>query len=356
MCSNSERLRRLVEAAGIAGSETGAAHAAMKEFEPFADKVELYRNGSVVAVKHATRKVRGKACPRLLLDAHLDEIGLVVTKIEDNGCLRVASVGGYDVRILPSQEVVVHGRRALPGVIGSKPPHLLAPEDRARIEPLDELFVDIGLSPAAVRRLVQIGDFITAEPVFGALRNSAYACKAMDDRTGILVLLLVLEGLQGRDLEWDVYCVAASQEEFSGLGAITCTFKIAPTAAVAIDVTQGQAPGLSEDETFPMGKGPCIALGPNIHGEVYERLCGAAKAEEIPYQIEAVPGVTGTDAGPIQVCQAGIPTGLVSIPLRYMHTTVETVFLQNVERTARLLVRFAVDLKRTDKFEHGSLK
>ncbi len=351
MGNNSDLLRRLVEASGISGNETAAARVAMKEFEPFADRVELHRNGSVVAVRRATAKPRGKPVPRLLLDAHLDEIGLIVTKIEDNGCLRIASVGGYDVRVLPSQEVVVHGRRALPGVIGSKPPHLVTAEDRSRVEPLDELFVDVGRALPAVRRLIKIGDFITAAPSFATMRNSAYACKAMDDRTGVLALLLVLEGLQGRDLEWDVYCVAASQEEFSGLGATTCAFRIAPTAAVAIDVTQGQAPGLSEDETFPMGKGPCIALGPNIHDEMYSRLCAAAKAEEIPYQIEAVPGVTGTDAGPIQVCQAGIPTGLLSIPLRYMHTTVETVFMQDVERTARLLVRFATDLKGADKFE-----
>lgn len=351
MGNNSERLRRLVEAAGISGDERGAARVTMKEFRPFADEVELYRNGSVVAVKRATARARGKPAPRLLLDAHLDEIGLVVTKVEDNGYLRIAAVGGYDVRILLGQEVIVHGKRPLPGIIGSKPPHLLAPEERTKVEPLDELFVDLGLSHAVVRKLVRVGDFITVAPAFATLRNGAYACKAMDDRVGVLVLLLVLEGLQGRELEWDVYCVAASQEEFSGLGATTCTFKIAPTAAVAIDVTQGQSPGLSEDETFPMGKGPCISVGPNIHGEVFERLCAAAKAEEIAYHIEAEPGVTGTDAGPIQVCLAGIPTGLVSIPLRYMHTTVETVFMQDIERAARLLVRFAADLKRTDRFE-----
>ncbi|MDQ7779905.1 MAG: M20/M25/M40 family metallo-hydrolase [Planctomycetota bacterium] len=349
MNKNAEMLKRLTTPGGVSGFESPAAQAAAREFKPLADTVQHDRNGSVVATKFATSRKRGKKAPLLLIDAHVDEIGLIVTRIEDDGMLRIAQIGGFDQRVLPSQEVIVHARRPLRGIIGSKPVHLLTPEERAAVDKLEDLYVDVGLPASSVRRLVQVGDYMSMAPWFHELRNGFYAGKAMDDRTGVAAQILMLEALKGRQHTWDVACVAATQEEYGGYGASTCAFRLAPDAAIALDVTQGQAPGLSEDETFPMGKGPCIAVGPNIHPGIYDRLCKAAKAEELPYSIEPVPGVTGTDAGPIQVTRHGVPTGLVSIPLRYMHTSVETVAMLDIERTGRLLARFVVDMEGPEK-------
>jgi len=333
-------LKRLTEARGPSGYESEVREIVREYFEPYADETHTDALGNVIALK------RGKGPeprPTVMLAGHMDEIALIVKKI-DKGFLHISQIGGFDPRVLLSQEVVVHGRQELPGVIVSVPPHFTDPADRNKTVPLDKLFVDVGLPPEKVDQLVRVGDLVTINRRYTELTGGRATCKAMDDRTAVAAIAICLEELTRLKHEWDVYAVATVQEEVGLFGAMTSAYGLSPTIAVAIDVTFGHQPGLSEAETIKMDKGPGIAFGPNIHPRVFEGLRDAAKAIELPYQLEPEPGPTGTDARAIQISREGIPTGLLGIPLRYMHTSVETVVIKDVERTGRLLASFIARL------------
>jgi len=335
-----ELLKQLTEARGPSGYETEIREIVQERFGQYADETRTDALGNVIALK------RGQGLdprPTVMLAGHMDEIALIVKQIE-KGFLHIARIGGFDPRVLLGQEVIVHGRRDLPGVIVSVPPHFTDPAERDKTVPLDRLFVDVGLAPEQVEKLVQVGDLITIHRGFTELSGGWAASKAMDDRTAVAAIAICLEELSRLKHQWDVYAVATVQEEVGLYGAMTSAYGLAPTMAIAIDVTFGHQPGLSEAETVKMDGGPGIALGPNIHPQVFEGLVAAAKAMEMPHQIEPVPGRSGTDAWGIQVSREGIPTGLLGIPLRYMHTSVETVALKDVERTGRLLVAFIARL------------
>jgi endoglucanase len=333
-------LRQLVEARGPSGYEAELRGIASERLGEFADEVRVDALGNVIALK------RGEGDgprPSLMLAGHMDEIALIVSGIE-KGFLRVTRIGGWDPRVLFGQRVTVHGRRDLPGMVVSVPPHFTAPSEREKPVTLDKLFVDVGLPPDEVERHVRVGDVITMRARMVRLNGSYAACKAMDDRAAVAAIVLCLEELARRRHAWDVYAVATAQEETGCIGAGVGAFGIEPTAAVAIDVTFGQQPGVTGHETFKMDGGPSIAIGPNIHPRMFDRLVAAAKAVELPYQVEPAPENSGTDAWSIQVARSGIPTGLLGIPVRSMHTPVETVSLRDIERTARLLAEFITRL------------
>ncbi len=325
-----EILEILSKTPGVSGYE--GAVALMLEQHP---GVEARRDalGNLIALK------RGEAPeprPRLMLAAHMDEIGLMVTKLEEGGFLRFTSVGGIDPRVLPGQRVLVHGRRAVPGVIGFLPPHLADPGKDRDTVPMHELYIDTGGDQDGL----DVGDVCTFEGAFRRM-GQRFSGKALDDRAGVAVLLKCLEGLARVRHEADVFLVATVQEEVGLRGAMTGTYGIVPDVGIALDVTHGLAPGLPEYDTYELGKGPVLSTGANIHPGVFGLLRDVAESEGVPYQVEAVPGATGTDAWAMQISRAGVPTGLVSIPLRYMHTPVEILDAGDLSLTARLLVRFA---------------
>jgi endoglucanase len=346
-----ELIRRLTGAPGPSGYEGRAARAAGRELAPFAARVKVDSMGSVVACKKGLRP-GGAPARKVMLAAHLDEIGLLVTAIEPGGFLRFTEVGGFDPRVLLAQEVTVHpvsrqgtiSEKGLPGIIGAKPPHFQTPEESGQVIPLEDLYIDLGLEEAAVRRQVAIGDLATIKMPLVALKNDRAAGKAMDNRACVAIMVRTLEILAKCHHSWDVYAVATVQEEVTGLGAVTATFDIEPDLGIAIDVTHGDMAGVPENETFGIGKGPTITIGPNIHPAIAEKLRQVAKREEIPHQVEPCAGVTGTDAVDMQISREGVPTGLVGLPLRYMHTPVETLAAVDVDRAARLLARFIQDL------------
>jgi len=327
-------LKRLSEAKGVSGYEDEVRAIVAEEFGRYADEVRTDKMGNVIALKKGQGRGR-----RIMLASHMDEIGLIVTRIEE-GFLRFTSVGGFDDRVLLGQEVVVHGRRDLPGVIGSRPPHVLSEEEREKIIPKEKLFIDVGLPPEEVERLVRVGDLVTIWRRFTRLGGDFVVGKAFDGRAGVAAIAVCLEALASAEHLWDVYAVATVQEEVGLRGATTSAYGLAPDMAIAIDVGFGRQPGVSEAETIEMGKGPAIAFGPNIHPKLYQALVEVARELEIPYQVEPIPGRSGTDAWAIQVTREGIPTALLSIPLRYMHTSVETLSLGDVERTGRLVAGF----------------
>ncbi len=334
-------LKQLSETPGISGYEQAIRDLVRDSLARFADEVREDKLGNLIALK------RGEGEPphrRLMLAAHMDEIGLIVSGIE-KGFLRITPVGGTDRRLLWGQKVTVHGRRDLPGIVGSRPPHVLPPDQRDKALPWEELFVDVGLPPEEVEKLVRVGDLISFRQEALELKGDLFSGKALDNRASVAALILALEALSSMRHRWDVYAVATVQEEVGLFGAMTSAYGLAPDAAIAVDVTFGRQNGVPEEESFALGKGPTIAYGPNIHPRLFEELEATAKALEVPYQVEPIPGRSGTDAWAIQVSREGIPTGLVSIPLRYMHSPVETVNLKDLERTARLLAGFVARLE-----------
>ena len=337
-----ELLRELSHAAGVSGYETGASAIARRAFEPYADALSTDALGNTIALKRGDRPA--DAPPRgIMLAAHTDEVGLMVKGYEE-GFLRFATVGGVDLRTIVGQEVVVHGTRPLPGIVASRPPHLLSEEERQKAVPLDELFIDVGLPAESLREAVQVGDLITMRRELLELAEGYVTGKAFDDRTGVVSLALCLESLATWRHSWDVYAVATTQEEVGLRGATVSAYGVAPDVAIAVDVGFGAQQGVDERDTVAMAGGPSIAKGPNIHPLMFERLVETAKTHEVTYQIEYAAGPTGTDAWAIQVARDGIPTALLSLPLRYMHTSVETISVRDIERTGRLMALFIAGL------------
>jgi len=349
-------LRQLVAIDGPSGVEASVASLVADLDRDVATETRVDALGNVIALR------RGAANPpgRILLAAHMDEIGLIVTRVEDS-FLHVHEVGGLDPRALLGQEVTVYPTgprtgqtfevsetlkvfmdgKGLPGYIGGRPPHLTAAENRDRVIPLGDLRVDLGLPRAILESgLVQVGDRVAVRGPYTELLGGRVVSKALDNRASVAAMLGALGYLAAMQHSWDVYAVATVQEEIGLRGAITSAFEIAPDVASAIDVTFGATPGLNSAETVAMDKGPAIGWGPNLHPGVVSALRKAADAHEIPYVIEPLPGDSGTDAWAIQVAREGIPTGLTSIPIRYMHSATELVVLADIDRTARLLATF----------------
>lgn len=337
-----EFLKAITEATGVSGYEHQVRELTATEFAAYSDEIQYDSMGSVWGHKRGRGGKR-----RILLAGHMDEIGLIVSRL-DGHVLRFTQVGGFDVRTLPGQPVMVHGRRSLPGTVGTRPPHVVPQEERAKVIPMTDLFIDVGLTADELTRQVRVGDLVTVRRGYVELRNGLVASKAMDDRAGVAAIYECLKVLSGLHHDWDVYAVATVQEEVGLRGATTCAYCIAPDAAIAIDVTFARTPDLPEYGTVDIDKGPGIARGPNVHPVMFARLEETAKKHEIPYQVEAVPGPSGTDAWAIQVAREGIPTGLLGLPLRYMHTPTETLSLRDIERTGRLMANFIAGL--TDEF------
>jgi endoglucanase len=335
-------LRDLSQASGVSGYEEPVRTVARRAFEPHADGLRTDALGNLIALRKGSRPggVRSRS---IMLAAHMDEIGLMVTGFEE-GFIRFTRVGGVDVRTILGQEVLVHGVRPLPGIVGSRPPHVLSAEEREKPVPLDKLFIDVGLSGERVRELVRVGDLITMHRDFLELAEGYVSGKAFDDRAGVASLAEALVLLGTMRHEWDVYAVATTQEEVGLRGAIASAYGVAPDIAIAVDVGFGAQQGVSDTESVSMDGGPAIAKGPNIHPLMHERLTAIAKDNELPHQLELSPGATDTDAWAIQVAREGIPTALLSIPLRYMHTSVETVCVKDIQRTGRLMALFIAGL------------
>ena len=330
-------LKELTEASGPSGYEAEIREIVQKHFRQYTEGTRTDSLGNIIGLKSGKA---GAGKRRIMLAAHMDEIALMVSQIE-KGFLRIVEIGGFDARVLVGQEVTVHGRKDLPGVIVSVPPHFSRPEDRDKTVPLEKLFVDVGLSPSQVDSgIVRVGDVVTLSRSFTALNGKRVSGKALDDRAGVASVIVCLRELSRLQHDWDVYAVATVQEEETRFGAATSAYHLEPDVALAVDVTFGEQPGTPDADTYKLDGGPTVAFGPNIHPKIFASLVAAAQAEEMPYQVEPIAGDTGTDGWVLQVSRAGIPTGVLGIPVRYMHTPVETVVLRDVERTGRLMASF----------------
>ncbi len=339
-------LKSMISVAGLSGHESPIADLIHKQWTPLADSVSRSRLGSVHALKTGSGS-DASPNPSVLISAHMDAIGLMVSRLAD-GFLHIVNIGGVDPRVLPGTPVTVHASKTgeeLYGVVVMPPANLLPEGKGAGVIGLPYLLVDVGLTPAEVAKRVQVGDVISfaTEPV--ELPGGLLSGHSLDNRASVAALTVCLEELQNKKHAWDVWALASVQEEIGALGASTSAFELRPTIAIALDVTFGSGPGASGYETFSLGKGLTLGIGPNIHPFLYKRMKEVAARVEIPLKDEPMPEYTSTDADVIQLTAEGIPTLVLSIPERYMHTPVEVIALKDIQRAGRLLADFAASLE-----------
>ena len=346
-------LKKILEIPSVTGTEVGVAERVRKRLANVADSIETNVMGSV----HATLKGKGNA-PSVMIAAHMDEVGLMVTYISEEGFLSVAAVGGVDAAILPGMRVDVHTKQGtLRGVVGRKPIHLISPDERKNVTALDDLVIDLGMSAKHVKKAVSIGDVITYGVGFEEFGDGMAVSRGFDDKMGVYIAVRVLEELaKAGGAPGDYICAATVQEEIGLRGGTTSAYGVHPDIAIALDVTHAtDYPGIDPTKygKLACGEGPVIARGPNINPVVFDRLKAAAKKAKVPVQIEAEPRVTGTDAAAMQIQRGGKATGLVSVALRYIHTPTEVIALKDLEACVKLLVQFILDLDEEVTFVPG---
>jgi len=334
-------LKKVIAVSGLSGYETPVRQIIEETWKPLTDELSVSRIGSLHGLKRGTQT--GELRRSILIATHMDAIGMMVTRIAD-GFLYITEIGGLDARVLPGQPVTVHGREELPGVIVKPPAFLLPSDSQNGVVPLDKLMVDTGLPPRRVNQLVRPGDLVSfAQPPL-ELGTDLLAGHSLDNRASVAALTHCLDVLQSRHHSWDVWAVATVQEEETLGGAATSAHELRPDLAIAIDVTFGKEPNSPVHRTQELNKGPVLGWGPNIHPGIHKALKQAADRLEMSTQFEIHTRHSGTDAHALQVAADGIPTMVVSIPLRYMHTPVEVIHLKDVTRVGRLLAEFIADL------------
>ena len=330
-----ELLTKMNDAPHVSGYEGELAAVLSDIFSKYAN-VSVDKFGNFIAHKKG-------AGPKIMFCAHMDEIGLMVTAICDGGFVKFTQVGGIDPRNILAQEVMIHGRKKVYGVIGIKPPHLTEPKERKKVMKLDDMAIDTGFSKEKLETMIKIGDIITLKQNIAQLQNNQLTGKALDNTVSIAAMYCALKNIEHFNHSADLYFVATAQEEVGGRGAATATYSIKPDIGIAVDVTFGQANGLGEHESSEMGKGPVIGIGVNMNRKLFESIKKTAVKYNTKYQVEVLPGMSGTDAQDIQIGEGGVITGLVSIPLKYMHSTVETVSVSDIENCGKLLSDFIIN-------------
>jgi len=333
-----EVLEKLSNACGIVGREEEVRGLMKKFLKPYVDDIKEDKMGNVIGIKEGKKKA-----PKVMLAGHMDEIGLLVKTISKEGFLQFAKLGGIDDRILMAQNVLVYTEKGpLRGIIGSRPPHIQKEEERKKVPSYDELFIDVGAeSFEEVKRMgVKIGDTVGFDVKFAKINKNIITGKALDDRIGCAVIIEALRRLEKTDCT--VYAVGTVQEEVGLRGAQTAAFGIYPDVGLAIDVTvAGDVPGVREVEApIKMRKGPSLTVadaGLITHPKVLRMLVDVAEKNKIPYQLETgLPG--STDAARMALTREGVPSGVISVPTRYIHSPTSMLNLVDVENTVKLTV------------------
>ena len=329
-------LQQLISLPGLSGHEAPVRDLIAAKWHPLVDELSVSKLGSL----HGLRRAAGMAqAPSVLFAAHMDAIGLIVTGSVD-GFLRVTQIGGIDPRILPGQAVTVHGQRDLPGIAVLWPDRLLGTGHKNKPPQLAQILIDVGLPVSEVDQLVAVGDLVSFASTPQQLGSDILAGHSLDNRASVAALTLCLQELHGVALGWNLWMAATVQEEITLAGALTSPFAVEPDVVVAVDVTFAKGPGANDYRTFAMEKGPTLGIGANIHPYLFKTFKALAETAEIPYAVEPLPKSSGTDAEAMQLVMDGIPSAVISIPIRYMHTPVEMVAISDIQRTARLLAAF----------------
>lgn len=340
-----ELARALTSLPSVSGYEEAAFEGLSRICEGMFDETFTNPAGSFVGVV----KCGKENAKKLLLDAHLDEIGFIISQIHDDGFLSVVNAGGVDTRVLPASEVTIYGKEVLRGIFTSKPPHLQAPGESDKKLELKDIYIDTGLSGDEIKKKVRIGDYADMySPIF-RLQNDFAVSKSMDDKICIAQILRALELIDKSKLDVDIYCVFSAGEEIGGKGATTACYAIDADYAVALDVCNCHMPG---GPAFlintKLGNGCVISYSSTTNRPLTTKLVNCANDNNIKYQLKGEPGRTGTNAHHIQISRWGIPCTNLSVPLRYMHTGVEVINLEDIKTGAEILARFAESLGRDE--------
>ena len=305
----------------------------MKYLKNYTDDCFI-KNGNVIG-NFGNRK---NGTPHILIDAHIDQVGLIVTNIYESGFIGFSNVGGIDRRLLPAQQVCIHGKKKLAGVVCSTPPHLSGSDNK--INKIEDFYIDTGMSFEAVSNIVEPGDRITFASMPKELLNDRITGPALDDRSGVASILYALELLRNQKYECSFSVTFSAQEELGERGAKIAAFDIDPDIALAVDVSFAYCLGDREYECGKMGQGPMIGISPSLSREISDKLIEISKNENIPYQLEVMNGLTSTNADQFSVNRTGCKACTVSIPLKYMHTPSEIIQIDDVENTGRLIAAY----------------
>lgn len=348
---NIELLAKLTEAAGVPGQEDAIREIVRQELHGLGE-IRVDSMGNLIAFKPANKQPDSGKPKKVMIAAHMDEIGFIVKYIDDKGFLKLQPLGGWDPRQMASQRVFVHTKEGqLHGVLmqGTKPKHLLTPEEAGRAVKLEDYFVDCGLSGDEAKQKVRLGDMVTMNRGFQQM-GSLFTCKSMDDRVAVFVMIEALKALGEHEV--DVYAVATVQEEVGLRGATASGWAIEPDVMVAIDITlANDIPGVPDEfSVTKLGKGTAIKIMDSsliCHPKLVEHFRTVAEKHEIPHQIEILPA-GGTDAGAVQRLHGGIPAFTLSVPTRYVHTVNETVHHDDVQASIDVLARWLEDAHNGD--------
>ncbi len=340
-----EFLKKLINAASPSGSEEETSLIWKEEVGKSVEKVKSDIHGNSIAILNEEKT------PKVMIAAHVDEIGFMVKYIDKEGFIYFSAVGGVDSRLVSGQRVRIKTKNGnVLGVIGKKPIHLLEPEERKKVDKISDLWIDIGAeNENETKSKVDIGDVAVIDVGFNVLCSDRIVGRGLDDKAGAFVVAEVLKLLSTENFDACLSGVATVQEEIGLRGAKTSAYGISPDIGIAIDVAFAtDFPTMDKKKTgdIKIGAGPVIARGPNINSKIFDLLVCVAREQDIPYQIEAIPRPTGTDANVIQLTKTGVATGLVGIPLRYMHTPVEVVSLKDLENTIKLVKQFILRINK----------
>ena len=348
-----ELLKKLCETPGISGYEGRIQKVIKEELEKVTDEVRVDKLGNVTGIKRAEQIPDGipdRTTPkRVMVAAHMDEVGLVIKYIDDNGFLRFFPLGGFDLRTLFAQKVIIHGKRDTKGVIGSKSVHLLKGDGGDNPPKIQDLFIDTGLKKDEISKIVNIGDPVTLVGCFERLNDEIIIAKAFDDRVGVYVMIEVLKRI--KDCYVDIYAGATVQEEIGEhRGATVSSFSIGPDIGIALDiVAASDLPNIEKEEkSIALGGGTVITLIDSLYTisnrKIVDSLKKIAEDNKIKYQID-VKMKGGTDAGAMQLSKAGAPVCIISIPVRYTHTIIEMCHKDDIEDTIKLVTKYLEEIK-----------
>lgn len=327
-------LRALTEEIGVSGDEFSASRKAAELLAEYAENVSVDGFGNVVGFV----KCGKPNAKTLMLDAHIDRVGLIVTYIDDNGFLSVGTCGSPDIKTYLAQSVTVHGRRAVRGVVSTLPPHVSKDNKAPEI---GDISIDVGMSKAQAEEVISLGDRVTVDSRFRELCGGLISAPAVDDRSGVCAVLEALDMLKGKPLKYDLAVCFSAQEETGERGAKQAAFRIQPDEALVVDVSFGRTPDSDPKETAELGSGVMIGFSACLDKAMSNTLWELAERRNIPCTREIMPSSTGTNADAVTVVGKGVKCCTLSFPIRYMHTSVETVDLDDISAAARLIAAYA---------------
>lgn len=331
-----DKIKKLTNAYGVSGDEVRISKIAAELMAPYCDRVEIDDFGNVLGY----RDCGIPGAKTVMLDAHIDQIGFLITEVTDEGFLRFTTVGGVDQRMLLGSELTVLTKKGpILGIVAAIPPHLQKAGDNKKSVPIPEMVVDIGMTGEQAKKVVRVGDYMAFANDALELQGDALCGKAFDDRACLVCLLHAMELLQGKPLAVNVVVSASTKEETGFQGGISAGFKVQPDYAIAVDVTHART-GDAPQVIVKLGDGPNVDMGSNSNPKFAKRVIEVARAKQIPHIVTSCPAGSGTNAWPIQMQGQGVTTLVVSLPLKYMHSPVEMLRMSDVKNVGKLLAAF----------------